>query len=344
LHIITRKKIKRNNLMNRSYYSSTVEKFLDDDSNLILGQLSRNHQFALEDLQRNSWIYQIEILKSALRKLPNSFVAFEYTIPRMGKRVDVIIIYCGLIFVLEFKVGETTYSNFAIEQVLDYAKDLKYFHEQSHSSDIVPILVATEAPYQPLSINKYDDGLYHPLKANKDNFSSIIFEVAEKSSHKNKIDPEKWSNSVYKPTPTIIEAAQALYKGHSVKEISRSDSGAINLAATSQAISEVIEFSKSNNQKSICFLTGVPGSGKTLAGLNIANGRHNIDKGEHAVFLSGNGPLVKVLQEALARNEVAGKKGTEEQITKAESLTKTKAFIQNIHHFRDDSLQSEEPP
>ena len=330
--------------MNRSYYSSTVDKFLDDDSNLILGQLSRNHQFALEDLQRNSWIYQIEILKSALRKLPNSFVAFEYTIPRMGKRVDVIIIYCGLIFVLEFKVGETTYSNFAIEQVLDYAKDLKYFHEQSHSSDIVPILVATEAPDQPLSINKFDDGLYHPLKANKDNFSSIILEVAEKSSQKNKIDPEKWSNSVYKPTPTIIEAAQALYKGHSVKEISRSDSGAINLAATSQAISEVIEFSKSNNQKSICFLTGVPGSGKTLAGLNIANERHNIDKGEHAVFLSGNGPLVKVLQEALARNEVAEKKGTEEQITKAESLTKTKAFIQNIHHFRDDSLQSEEPP
>ena len=330
--------------MNRSYYSSIVEKFLDDDSNLILGQLSRNHQFALEDLQRNSWIYQIEILKSALRKLPNSFVAFEYTIPRMGKRVDVIIIYCGLIFVLEFKVGETTYSNFAIEQVLDYAKDLKYFHEQSHSSDIVPILVATEAPDQPLSINKYDDGLYHPLKANKDNFSSIILEVAEKSSQKNKIDPEKWSNSVYKPTPTIIEAAQALYKGHSVKEISRSDSGAINLAATSQAISEVIEFSKSNNQKSICFLTGVPGSGKTLAGLNIANERNNIDKGEHAVFLSGNGPLVKVLQEALARNEVAEKKGTKEQITKAESLTKTKAFIQNIHHFRDDSLQSEEPP
>ena len=330
--------------MNRAYYSSTVEKFLNDDSNSILGQLSRNHQFALEDLQRNSWIYQIEILKSALRRLPNSFVAFEYTIPRMGKRVDVIILYCGLIFVLEFKVGETTYSNYAIEQALDYAKDLKYFHEQSHSRDIVPILVATEAPDQPLSIKKYDDGLYHPLKANKDNFSSIISEVAEKSSPKNKIDPEKWSNSVYKPTPTIIEAAQALYKGHSVKEISRSDSGAINLAATSQAISEVIEFSKSNNQKSICFLTGVPGSGKTLAGLNIANKRHNIDKGEHAVFLSGNGPLVKVLQEALARNEVTEKKGTEKQITKAESLTKTKAFIQNIHHFRDDSLQSEEPP
>ena len=330
--------------MNRAYYSSTVEKFLNDDSDLILGQLTRNHQFALEDLQRNSWIFQIEILKSALRRLPDSYVVFEYTIPRMGKRVDVIIIYCGIIFVLEFKVGETNYTNHAVEQALDYAKDLKYFHEQSHPKDIVPILVATEAIVQPLSINKYDDGLYHPIKANKDNFSSIILGVVEKSPHKNKIDYEEWINSVYKPTPTIIEAAQALYKGHSVKEISRSDSGAVNLEATSHAISEVIEFSKTNNQKSICFLTGVPGSGKTLAGLNIANERHNIDKGEHAVFLSGNGPLVKVLQEALARNEVAEKKGTLEQITKKDSLIKTKVFIQNIHHFRDYSLQSEEPP
>jgi hypothetical protein len=147
--------------MNRAYYSSAVEKFLNDDSNLILGQLSRNHQFALEDLQRNSWIDQIEILKSALRRLPNSFIVFEYTIPRMGKRVDIIILYCGLIFVLEFKVGETTYSNYAIEQTLDYAKDLKYFHEQSHSRDIVPILVATEAPDQPLSIKTMTDFIIH---------------------------------------------------------------------------------------------------------------------------------------------------------------------------------------
>ena len=150
--------------MNRSYYSATVWNFLNDDSDLILGQLSRNHQFALEDLQKNSWISQIDILKSELRRLPDSFVAFEYAIPRMGKRVDVIIIYCGIIFVLQFKVGETTYSNFAIEQVLDYAKDLKYFHEQSHSSDIVPILVATEATDQPLSIKKYEDGFIIHLK------------------------------------------------------------------------------------------------------------------------------------------------------------------------------------
>lgn len=158
------------------------------------------------------------------------------------------------------------------------------------------------------------------------------------------IDPSGWLDSIYKPTPTIIEAAQALYNNHSVEEISRSDSGAINLGVTSQAISEIIEHSKRNGRKSICFITGVPGSGKTPAGLNIANSRNQVDTGEHAVFLSGNGPLVDVLQEALARNEVQRKKGTLESIGKKQALTKTKAFIQNIHHFRDDAIQNTKPP
>jgi DUF2075 family protein len=168
--------------------------------------------------------------------------------------------------------------------------------------------------------------------------------ISAEAGHNEHMDPDIWIRSVYKPTPTIIEAAQALYKGHSVKEISRSDSGAINLSATTDTISEIIEFSKHNNRKSICFITGVPGAGKTLAGLNIANDKHNVNEGEHAVFLSGNGPLVQVLQEALARNEVLEKKCTCQQVTKAQALTKTKAFIQNIHHFRDDALQTQQPP
>ena len=263
----------------------------------------------------------------------------------MGKRVDVIILYSGKVYVLEFKVGAYNYSSSALEQSLDYSVDLKNFHEQSHFMHIVPIVVATEAaPDDTRNIEMYPDGVFHPLKANTNNLESIIMETGLWGSRRDLEDPIEWINSVYKPTPTIIEAAQALYKGHSVKEISRSDSGAINLGATSEAISEIIEFSKSNNRKSICFITGVPGSGKTLAGLNIANERHNYDEGEHAVFLSGNGPLVKVLQEALARNEVEYKKGTNQQLNKNQSLVKTKAFIQNIHHFRDDALKDESPP
>lgn len=330
--------------MSRAYYSASLDKFLNDSSDSILGELTRQHQFSLEDLQRNAWISQIKILKNELTNLPGSYVAFEYAIPRMGKRVDVVILYLGVVFVLEFKVGEKLYPNSALEQGLDYAVDLKNFHEQSHSRAVVPIIIATEAPNCELLIEKYPDEVYFPIKSNKNNFVSHIEAVAKEINESRVMDSLEWLESIYKPTPTIIEAAQALYKGHSVKEISRSDSGAINLGATSDTISQIINLSKLEHKKSICFITGVPGAGKTLAGLNIANERHNVDEGEHAVFLSGNGPLVEVLQEALARNEVQEKKGTEQKITKNQALTKTKAFIQNIHHFRDDALQNDKPP
>ena len=330
--------------MRRAYYSATLEKFQSDQDDLILGELTRNHQFALEDLQRNAWISQILILKKSLTELPGCYIAFEYAIPRMGKRIDIVLLYQGIVFALEFKVGEKNYPNPALEQSLDYAVDLKNFHEQSHSRAIVPIVIATEAGDNELAIQSYTDRVYHPIKSNQNNFVSHIKQLAEEINEEQALDPVEWIESIYKPTPTIIEAAQALYKGHSVKEISRSDSGAVNLGATSETIAEIIDSSKTKNRKSICFITGVPGAGKTLAGLNIANERHNVDEGEHAVFLSGNGPLVEVLQEALAKNEVAEKKGTAQHITKNQALTKTKAFIQNIHHFRDDALQNDKPP
>ena len=330
--------------MRRAYYSATLEKFQSDQDDLILGELTRNHQFALEDLQRNAWISQILILKKSLTELPGCYVAFEYAIPRMGKRIDIVLLYQGIVFALEFKVGEKNYPNPALEQSLDYAVDLKNFHEQSHSRAIVPIVIATEAVDNDLAIQSYTDRVYHPIKSNQNNFVSHIKQLADEINEEQALDPVEWIESIYKPTPTIIEAAQALYKGHSVKEISRSDSGAVNLGATSETIAEIIDSSKTKNRKSICFITGVPGAGKTLAGLNIANERNNVDEGEHAVFLSGNGPLVEVLQEALAKNEVAEKKGTAQHITKNQALTKTKAFIQNIHHFRDDALQNDKPP
>ena len=330
--------------MSRAYYSATLDKFLEDSDDMVLGELTRKHQFTLEDLQRNAWISQIHILKNSLTDLPGCYLAFEYAIPRMGKRVDVVLLYQGIIFALEFKVGAKSFTNSAIEQSLDYAVDLKNFHKQSHSRAIVPMVVATEAVDVDPEIETYPDRVFLPIKSNQNNFVSHIKLVAAETTEEQALDPIEWIESIYMPTPTIIEAAQALYKGHNVTEISRSDSGAINLGATSDTIVEIIDSSKKNNRKSICFITGVPGAGKTLAGLNIANERHNVDEGEHAVFLSGNGPLVEVLQEALARNEVAEKKGTDQQITKSQALTKTKAFIQNIHHFRDDALQNKKPP
>ncbi len=305
-----------------------------------MGILSSNHELKLEEQQRNAWISQIEILKESLKKFSDGFIFFEFVIPRMGKKVDNVLIINGIVFIIEFKVGENQYHNHSIDQVIDYALDLKNFHEKSHEATLIPILVATEANSIFDKLEPYEDNIYKAIRSNKENLRSIL-ENLIKLIEPQELDPIEWNNSQYKPTPTIIEAAQALYQGHSVKEISRSDAGAENLSKTTECINKIITISKKSNFKSICFLTGVPGSGKTLAGLNLANERHIFEEEEHAVFLSGNGPLVKVLQEALTRNQVENSNGT---ISKRVAKQRVKAFIQNIHHFRDDALRKESAP
>jgi hypothetical protein len=264
--------------------------------------LTQQHSHTLEELQKNAWLKQIVILQYQLKAFENGYIFFEFSIPRMGKRVDNVLIINDFIFVLEFKVGDNSYSKYAIEQVMDYALDLKNFHEGSHKAKLIPILISTRAPAHQNKLVPYQDDLFAPLFANENNLSEIISLCLEYSSNE-LIEPKSWAASIYKPTPTIIEAAQALYRGHNVQEISRSDSGTINLSKTTGCINEIIESSKDNHLKSICFVTGVPGAGKTLAGLNIANERMKADLDEHAVFLSGNGPLVTVLREALVRDE-----------------------------------------
>lgn len=328
--------------MTRSYYSNAISDFLTDDSDKILGRLIRSHDFAAENLQRNAWIKQIEILKAELPNFKHGQIYFEFTIPRMGKRVDNILIIDDFIFVIEFKVGDTEYQKHAIEQTIDYCLDLQNFHEGSHHEKIVPILISTTAPDSE-NVFEISDNLFEPLKVNQNNLSHIISQTLLLSVG-NKINYVKWENSIYKPTPTIIEASQALYRGHSVSEISRSDAGAINLSKTTDCINLIIEKSKAVNSKSICFLTGVPGAGKTLAGLNIANERRKAHEDENAVFLSGNGPLVYVLREALVRDEVQQARENGEKLTKKKSAIKANAFIQNIHHFRDDNLISSKAP
>ena len=327
-------------MLSRSYYSKKLDEFLKDDPNRILGELTNSHQFALEEQQRNAWIHQINILKNQLERFNSGHILFEYSIPRMGKRVDIIFIYSGLVFVIEFKVHATEFLRADIDQCMDYALDLKNFQEGSHNVYLVPILVSTDAPDFDNVIGISKDKIFKSLLCNKNNLKQLIETISDQYKE-SEIESVSWENSLYKPTPTIIEAAQALYQGHDVKEISRSDSGAINLVHTADAINKIIEKSKKEKSKAICFVTGVPGAGKTLAGLNLANQRHNFSEEEHAVFLSGNGPLVAVLQEALARNNV---ENSTKKITKSEALQKSKVFIQNIHNFRDDALDVQTPP
>lgn len=322
----------------RAYYNSRVADFLVDDDDRILGLLTTQHHHSLEGQQRFAWIEQLRVLRSALQSIEGSLF-LECYIPRMGKRADAVLVTSQIVFVLEFKIGARDHTRDAINQVEDYALDLKNFHEGSHGAFIVPVLISTEAPPsapgQPVFAT---DLVAKPLTANASELSELLLEVnaGQRNSY---IDVTAWTAAGYKPTPTIVEAAQTLYRTHSVVDIARSDAGARNLQETSASVSDVISEARRTGTKSICFVTGVPGSGKTLAGLNIATRRSDEHPDEHAVFLSGNGPLVTVLREALARDKAA-----REGISKALAEREVRSFVQNIHHFRDHYVGNEGVP
>lgn len=331
--------------MNRAYYSDSISNFLNSPDQEILAKLALNNEFSLEMTQRDAWLAEIRILKELLAPYPGE-IYFEFSVPRMGKRIDAVLLIGPVIFVLEFKIGEKDFNSSAINQVWDYALDLKNFHETSFDHYIAPILVATEAKNIVRVVPKIpqNDKLFYPLRANTKTLNQVIEDVLSFADG-DPIDPQVWEQGRYSPTPTIIEAAMALYKGHSVSEISRSDASAINLSTTSNTISEIIYQSKVNSRKAICFVTGVPGAGKTLVGLNIATTHIDKNNDLYSVFLSGNGPLVAILREALARDKVKNERELGRKITKGVALSEVKLFIQNVHHFRDDCLiDAERPP
>jgi hypothetical protein len=323
----------------KAFYSATIEEFLAHSSDEIRGAIQLQHQQNIVYKQTGAWSEQVRILQKELSSLENGKVFFEFLIPRMGRRADAILLYKNIVFVLEFKVGAKKYQTHDLHQTHDYALDLSHFHEGSHNQTIIPILIATEANNIDIEIIKSKDNVYEPIKTNQNGILKVINTCTDNISGKD-LDHEEWINSSYKPTPTIIESAQALYAKHDVKDISRHGAGEKNLNKTTKKIEEIIHLSKTEKQKSICFITGVPGAGKTLVGLNIATSKTNHQEDEYAVFLSGNGPLVAVLREALAKNEVA--RGVVSRIGEARS--NVEPFIQNIHHFRDGALGTEKAP
>lgn len=334
------------NLSNRFSYKAQVSQFILDSEEQILGFLTNNHRYRqLEQQQINAWRRQIKELKVALRAYQHATLLLEFEIPRVGKRVDAILILRGSIIVLEYKVGATSYDSISVDQVHDYALDLKNFHKFSHALTIFPILVATSAPDGKFSLEISADGIAEPILANANNLSNAL-DLIVKVCPAKALNPDEWIYSTYHPSPTIVEAAQALYRGHKVEEISRSDAGAINLTKTCDYVSRVIDEAKTENKKAICLITGVAGAGKSLAGLNISNERKRYLENEHTVFLSGNGPLVAVLRAALVQDQILeNSQLPKDQRVKKKSFEQNVAkLIQNIHHFRDDNLASSEPP
>ena len=324
--------------MKRAFYSDSIVNFLKSSEEEIIGKLALGNEFSLEQTQREAWLVEIEILKNVLSPY-NGSIYFEYSIPRMGERIDVIILIGPVIFVLEFKIGEKEYTSSAIDQVVDYALDLKNFHESSHEQFIAPIVVATKAKnvYTIVDLTPQNDKLLFPINSNVETLGAVIESVL-RFCEGDEIDHTLWEQGRYRPTPTIIEAAMALYNNHSVQDISRSDASAINLSQTSDAISTIIQYSKQNSRKSICFVTGVPGSGKTLVGLHVATTHFDRLNDLYSVFLSGNGPLVAILREALTRDKVRREKEKGNKIKKHVAMSEVKMFIQNVHNFRDECL------
>ena len=253
-------------------------------------------------------------------------------------------IFCSrnIVFLLEFKCGDTEYRQTAYDQVYDYALDLRNFQKESHDKLLVPIMISTRAHRFQNNLT-VRDRIVEPIRCNGHNLGVAMEHIASQYDEPD-FDYKAWENSEYLPTPTIVEAAQALYRGHNVHDITRSDAGAENLTVTTDEINRIVDYSKANSRKSICFVTGVPGAGKTLVGLNIAIQRSDAQQGEHAIFLSGNYPLVTVLQEALARDKVEQEKAQGGYISKFDALRSTSAFIQIIHKYRDSFVGNKNIP
>jgi hypothetical protein len=328
----------------RAWYGSSIDEFHRCSSDEILGALATNSEFAVEITQRDAWLEQIDVLNKALMGIAGDLF-LEFNIPRMGKRIDAVVIVGPVVFAIEFKVGADTFDRAAIEQVWDYALDLKNFHEASHHVSIVPVLVATEADIEAtFDLRADSDDVYHPIRVGTNGIKAVI-DSTLKEIESSSIDAQNWSESSYRPTPTIIEAARSLYAQHSVDAIARYDAGAKNLHITTNRIDEIIDQAMAKGEKIICFVTGVPGAGKTLVGLNVATRhRRELEQPTHATFLSGNGPLVQVLSEALARDEFSRRKAKEEKTRIGKIRGEVKAFIQIVHHFRDEALKDPNPP
>ena len=330
----------------RCLYDSEIASFLDRERDAVFGVLcDRYHGDALTTT-REAWAKEIEILQSALTPWKNSDgrIIFEYDIPRLGKRIDVVLLLNGIIFCLEFKVGESNILEHDIDQVLDYALDLKNFHKYSREALIIPILIATKYNRTSTLIRSsvYDDRVMNPLVTGENGITGLLTDVLRTFPEEPPVETN-WIISPYAPTPTIIEAAKTLYESHSVEDITRHEADQITTDKTIARILEIIKGSKERGEKRICFVTGVPGAGKTLVGLDVAvkqtyQGMDTPVEDEGAVYLSGNGPLVAVLTEALARDNVEKSRARGASKNKTDAKREIGKFIQIIHRYRDNML------
>ena len=323
----------------KAYYCNSIPGFIKDTSTSIIGHLVK-HSFEINKEQSNAWENQISELQKRLESHQmEGDIIFEYDIVRLGKRIDVVLLIRSMVFSLEFKNGKKIFTAQDAQQAEDYAIDIKNFHKESENLYVCPILIATDAEKynRPQSTDCYPD---KQIFLQKENIETVIPKVAELiglyGSEAN-IDFDRWFNSPYHPTPTIIDAAVEAYNTHDVSEIANSEAGQSDIDACEAEIERIIEYARTNHKKCICFVTGVPGAGKTLVGLDIV--AKKLDQGSDtlSVYLSGNGPLVEVLRAALKKSA----KDKKQLNSKTETAIKT--LIQSSLAFKKDNAGATRP-
>ena len=323
-----------------AYYRASFQEFLDHSAEAVVGELTR-HQTGTTPEQLRSWQQEVTVLRETLSDACGSDprvsqwgLLLEYQMFRLHRRIDAVLLTDRAILVVEFKVGVREYDSAGIRQVEDYALDLRDFHAGSTYRTIVPVLCATAAESKGLSDFVLHENIADVLCANASNLGSTLVWAYQKAptASVGSLSLGEWDGAPYAPVPNIIEAAELLYAAHDVEDIHSALAEQKNLAATSDRLIEIIAAARRDKRKAVCFVTGVPGSGKTLTGLNaVHDPRFRDTGGASGAFLSGNTPLVEVLREALAQDHRRRMGGTIDAARR-----KTKAEIQLLMRYLEE--------
>ena len=322
----------------RAWWSAPLPDFLAHSPEAIVGVLStrlvETHPLN-RATQLQAWREQIAILRAALRGLPENWrLLFEYPLLRLGRRIDAVLLTDRAVLVLEFKTGASDFNNLDRQQVEDYALDLYDFHAESRSHPVVPILVAGGTSARDTTWPLLWHGVTPVLDATPATLQSLLQDLNQRIDRPPRpLDALAWEVAPYRPVPTIIEAARMLYGRHGVAEIAEARADVGNLTRTTRTIQQRIAEARSAGQHRILFVTGIPGAGKTLCGLNAVFGA---DSG--AAFLTGNLPLVHVMREALARD--AHTQGRSMRAARQQ----TEGAIQPLIGFLRDNIERHDAP
>jgi hypothetical protein len=322
-----------------AFWSGSAATFFATERAAIVGTLAEaqiRHFRSNEVQQLRAWEIGIDILRAALPRAEDWWVLLEYPLLRLGRRADAILLTPAAVLVLEFKAGAEHFDNAGREQVEDYALDLQDFHAGCRRTPIVPILVATAARARPQTFPLALAGALPVLDADAESLAGLLHRIsATLPVPLDPLEPQRWIEAPYRPVPTIVEAACMLYGRHGVAEISAARADTHNLTRTSDAILQSIAEARTANTRAILFVTGIPGAGKTLCGLNAAFGESSDAR---ATFLTGNPTLVHVLREALARDAIA--RGADRRAARQQM----EAAIQALPRFRDHHVARGEIP